>query len=190
MAHLLTISGASYCSAADGVVDEATRCLDADVDAGIVSIGAAQARGNDATEFVVVDGTATRVAAAGILAPRVGTEGGTWHTHFAGIHALALILADQLKLHSAQLCRGITVAVLCDAPAGDAHVVAGTPLYAAQWNGVDVAARHGTVQAQHSNVHVHFLRRVRTRYAVACHTSRHARLSEFGDAALHSEATR
>lgn len=189
MAHLLTISGASY-SAPDGVVDEATRCLDADEDAGLVNDGAAQARGNDATEFIVEDGTAARVAAACILATRVGTEGSTWHVHLAGIHALALILADQLKQHSAQLRRGITVAVVCDAPTRDAHVVPSTPLYAAQWNCGNVAARHGTLQAQHGNIHVHFTWSIGTGYAVAGHTSGYPRLSEFADAALHSEATR
>lgn len=177
-------------SAAHDAGEEAASCSDARVDAGILRIGTAQARGDHAAEFIVVDGTAARVAAAGILAPGVGTEGSGWHRHLAGIHTLADILADQLEQHSAQLRRGVAVAIASDAPAGDTHVVAGAPLYTAQWYSGNAAARHGALQAQHSDVHIHLARSVRTGYVVARNATHYTGLAEFGDTALHSKATR
>lgn len=164
--------------------------MDTRVDAGILGIGASQAPGDDAAELASVDDPAARVPSAAVPARGAGTEGAGGQSLPIAVGPLADRLADQLDSHSAQLVRGTGVAIAGDAPAGDAHVVAGVPLHRAQRDRGDPAASESTLQPDHAHVPVEAGAAVAAVDPVLGHPPNYARLAELADAALDRDPSR
>lgn len=164
--------------------------MDTGVDAGVLGIRAAQAPGDDAAELLLEDHPAPRVPGAAVLAGGAGAESGARQGVPIPVGRLADILPDELDLHCSQLGGRTGVLGARDAPAGDAHVVAGAPLHPAEGYGPDVVARHGTLQPDHAHVHVERGVSVAGRNKVLGHAAHHATLGELGHPALDGHPAR